>query len=217
MAKEESGGHMRRITSFLKDQRGDAIMLEASLVFTLTIFMLVFILALFSAVAQRAAILIITEESAAKAAQIYAYAKADAMSGEISQEDAVSVDCLRYILHPGGLVEAAKRRIEDYASFRLKKTTFAIIAGDPEVELAVVDDAMSRRHLEVSVSGRFISPFHGALEHFGFGALAEYVQTAQADCLDLIDYMNTVDFADDATSFDWLDSGAMETLNAALK
>jgi hypothetical protein len=192
-------------------------MVESMMVFIVTLFVLLFILSVFFLLCQRANIIITANETAARAAQVYGFTMANALTGDVG--DSGNLNEVKYYRYFGesSLIRPAEERVEAFGVLRLRKTTFAMELQAPVASLAVVDDAMSRRHVEVTITGSYTVPFGGALEYFGLDGHQEYSHTAYADCLDLIDYMNTVDFVDDATSLKWMNNNSIKAIDSILK
>ena len=199
-----------------KGMRG-AIMLESLIVFTITIFLLFFILAAFSTMFQRFNIQIIANETAARLAQTYEYAlKAETLTGNVSIDDAVSVDPYRYF-NEESLINATDRKAKEYGEARLKKTTFTKNVEEPRVSANVIPDSLGRRHIELKIEGSYRVPFGEMLGHLGFSDISNYSVVAYADCIDLSNYINTVGFVDNWTSGRQLNSDFIKMINSAIK
>ena len=184
-----------------KNNKG-AIMMESLIVYTITLFLLFLILAIFSVLFQRWNLQTIANDAAARMAQTYRLNKADEITGEVSIEELTEVGIYRYV---GNLVSnkmetAIDKRVSNYASWRLQKTTFTKDVKEPVIKATVHPDALGRRHLEVSIVGEYRVPFAEAMNFFGFGKTVEYEVKAYADCIDMIDYINFVDYVDTQTN-----------------
>lgn len=206
---------MRYIRKNKKDEKG-FIMLESLIVYTTTIFLLFLILAIFSVLYQRWNIQTVANESATRIAQTYRLIEADTSTGYVTSDQLTQVERYRYFFNNKAYEDAAKAKIEEYASNRLKKTTFTKDIEEPEIDVKVVHDAMSRRHIEVAIIGKYSVPFGEAMAYFGFPGVIEYKTTAYADCVDLIDYLNTITFIDSQTSLTQFGTETVKMLNAFL-
>jgi len=200
----------------LKNEKGE-VMLESLIVYSVTIFLLFFILAIFSVLFQRWNIQTIANESATRVAQTYKLMDADVDTGYVSKSEVAEVREYRYIWKNTELQNSAKTKIEDYASERLKKTTFTKNVTEPQFDIKVVNDSLSRRHVEVKITGEYAVPFVQALSYFGFDSTTKYEVTAYADCVDIIDYVNTVDYVETQTSLNQFGSKTIGLVNAILK
>lgn len=184
-----------------KNEKG-AIMIESLIVYTITLFLLFFVLALFSVLFQRWNLQTIANDAAARMAQTYRLNKADEITGKVSVDELTEVGIYRYA---GNLITkkmetAIDKRVSDYASWRLQKTTFTKNVKDPVIKTVVHPDALGRRHIEVTIVGEYRVPLAEALSFFGYGKTVEYEVKAYADCVDMIDYINFVDYVDTQTN-----------------
>ena len=188
------------------------------IVYTITIFLLFFILAIFCVLFQRWNIQVIANESATRVAQTYRFSDADTVTGEVKESEITNVEQYRYLFGNAETLEAsAQDRIQTYAKDRLKKTTFTKDVVEPTVTVKVVRDALARRHVEVTIKGEYSVPFGEALSYFGFGSTTVYETTAYAECLDFSDYINTVDFVEDRVSLSDFDSSFIGMVDKILK
>lgn len=170
-------------------------MLEALIVYPITLFLLFFILCLFSILFQRWNMQVIANETAMRIAQTYKLTEADVMTGEITADEIVEVKPFRYFLgNKEELKNSAAQKATQYATTRLLATTYTKFVDGPKIDVNVVSDALARRHIEVTVKGTYSVPFGEALSYFGFGSTIEYETKGYADCIDLIDYINTTKY-----------------------
>lgn len=179
-----------------------AIMLESMIVYPVTLFLLFFILAIFSVLFQRWNLQTIANDAAARMAQTYRLDDADEITGYVSEDELVSVGAYRYA---GNLITkkmetSIDKRVSDYAGWRLTKTTFTKNISPPVIKAVVHPDALGRRHIEVTATGEYAVPFGEALSYFGFDSTIVYEAKAYADCVDIIDYINLVDYVDTQTN-----------------
>ncbi len=112
---------------------------------------------------------------------------------------------------------AAKLKIQNYINRRLDHTSFVNKLAEPEISFEVKKDALSNRHVKVTVTEKFTVPFGEALTYFGYSNVIQYEATAYAECLDIIDYINMVDFVDQQTSLKALGSDTVKMVNSILK
>jgi hypothetical protein len=89
--------------------------------------------------------------------------------------------------------------------------------SDIDVTTEIKSDYLARRHVEVTVTSKFVVPFHNAFEYIGLGNALTYRATGYADCVDLLDYLNTVEFVDHATDPKrWFKSKTVKAINSLL-
>lgn len=176
------------------NEKGE-IMLEALVVYIVTICLLFLILAFCSVLYQRWNIQTIANEVASKAAQTYRFIDASISSGEVTEKQISDVRIYRYLWNSNELKDGTENRVIEYASWRLQKTTFAKNVVEPQFDIAIVHDSLARRHIEVCITGAYTVPLGDILYYFGLNSVIDYSVTAYAECVDIIDYVNTVDFA----------------------
>jgi len=192
---------MRRRNWNQKNTRG-AIMLESLIVYPMTLMLLFFILAIFSVLFQRWNLQTIANDAAARMAQTYRLNEADEISGYVTEDELTAVGPYRYVgnVFTKNMEESIDKRISDYASWRLEKSTFTKHVQEPTIKTVVHPDALGRRHLEVTITGAYTVPFGEVMSYFGFEYPIVYEVKAYATCIDMIDYINFVDYVDTQTN-----------------
>ncbi len=192
---------MRRRNWNQKNTRG-AIMLESLIVYPMTLMLLFFILAIFSVLFQRWNLQTIANDAAARMAQTYRLNEADEISGYVTEDELTAVGPYRYVgnVLTKNMEESIDKRISDYASWRLEKSTFTKHVQEPTIKTVVHPDALGRRHLEVTITGAYTVPFGEVMSYFGFEYPIVYEVKAYATCIDMIDYINFVDYVDTQTN-----------------
>lgn len=177
-------------------------MLESLIVYPVTIFLLFFILAVFSVLFQRWNIQTIANDAATRMAQTYRLNEADEMTGYVTMDELIDIGIYRYAgnLVTKNMEKSIEKRVSEYALWRLEKTTFTKNVTEPTIKAIVHPDSLGRRHIEVIVTGEYTVPFGEILSYFGFGSTIVYEAKAYADCVDIIDYINLVDYVDEQTN-----------------
>lgn len=193
------------------------VMLEGLIVYTITVFLLFFLLAIFSVLFQAWNVQTIANETAAKAAATYKLADSDLADPYVSVDQITGISRFRYWFDDDSLEREAETKSFEYSQDRLQKTTYTKAVTQPEVAVQVKEDTLARRHIEVTITGEYTVPFGEALSYFGFDSIAHYETTASAECLDLIDYIDTVDFAGKQCSLDILGSSLVGAINKMMK
>ena len=193
------------------------VMLEGLIVYTSTVFLLFFLLAIFSVLFQAWNVQTIANETAAKAAATYKLADSDLADPYVSVDQITGISRFRYWFGDDSLEREAETKSFEYSQDRLQKTTYTKAVTQPEVAVQVKEDTLARRHIEVTITGEYTVPFGEALSYFGFDSIAHYETTASAECLDLIDYIDTVDFAGKQCSLDILGSSLVGAINKIMK
>lgn len=190
-------------------------MLEALIVYPITMFLLFFVLAIFSVLYQRWNLQTIANETVTRMAQTYRLDEADESTGYVKEEELVEVGRYRYFVS-SKMEEKINERVSNYAQWRMANTTYTKNVREPEIEVEVVSDGLGRRHLELTVSGEYSVPFGEFLGYFGFDKTTVYEVTAYADTVDIIDYINFVDYVDTWTSLKQFKSSTLNLINAVL-
>ena len=193
------------------------VMLEGLIVYTITVFLLFFLLAIFSVLFQAWNVQTIANETAAKAAATYKLADSDLADPYVSVDQITGISRFRYWFGDDSLEREAETKSFEYSQDRLQKTTYTKAVTQPEVAVQVKEDTLARRHIEVTITGEYTVPFGEALSYFGFDSIAHYETTASAECLDLIDYIDTVDFEGKQCSLDILGSSLVGAINKMMK
>lgn len=193
------------------------VMLEGLIVYTITVFLLFFLLAIFSVLFQAWNVQTIANETAAKAAATYKLADSDLADPYVSVDQITGISRFRYWFGDDSLEREAETKSFEYSQDRLQKTTYTKAVTQPEVAVQVKEDTLARRHIEVTITGEYTVPFGEALSYFGFDSIAHYETTASAECLDLINYIDTVDFAGKQCSLDILGSSLVGAINKMMK
>lgn len=187
--------------------------MEAMIVYLITMFLLFFVLAVFSVLYQRWNLQTIANETVSRMAQTYRFDSVDDSNGEVTEEQLVAVGRYRYFVSKK-MEEKINERISKYAQWRMTNTTYTKNVREPEISAVVVSDGLGRRHIELTITGEYSVPFGEFLDYFGFPGTTTYEVHAYADTLDIIDYINFVDYVDTWTSLKQFKSGTINLINA---
>lgn len=192
-------------------------MLEALIVYTVTIFLLFLVLAMFAVFYHIWNIQTIANEAASLAAQTYKLGNSPTDTGYVTLKEVCDIDEYRYMFgNDMDLEKKADSRVKLYANTRLDHTSFVHKLAEPEISVEVKKDALASRHIEVTISETFTVPFGQALDYFGYDSTIVYEAKAYADCIDLIDYITMVDYTEQQTSLSKFGS-FVKMIDAVLK
>lgn len=191
-------------------------MLESLMVYTVTLLLLFLILAVFILLYQEWNVHTIANESVTRVAQTYKLQDANTSTGETTPEDVADIPMYRYMTGGSSYEAAAKRRLRTYTRERLRQTTFAKEAAAPSIAAKVESDALARRHLELEITCYYRIPFGDALELIGMHNYITCNATAYAQCLDLGDYMTTVQYIDNHAGFDTITGSVGSAIDSIL-
>lgn len=194
-----------------------AVMLESLIVYPVTIFLLFFILAIFCVLFQRWNIQTIANEAVARMAQTYRLDEGNESTGYVTEDQLNDVAIYRYVSNKRSATMKldVTEKIADYAGWRLTATTFAKSIEEPNASVEVREDSLGRRHLELTLKGEYAIPFGEALAFFGYDSTIKYETKAYAECVDIIDYINFVDYVKQQTSQSRFDSKVLGLIDAA--
>lgn len=194
------------------------IMLESLIVYSVTLLLLFFILAIFSVLYQRWNIQTIANETATRMAQTYRFSTADESSGYVSQSTLTGVGPYRYLTNAitNTMESDIETRMNSYAKWRLTKTTFAKNVKQPTCAVKVIHDDLGRRHVELTITGEYAVPFGSVLGVFGFDETTVYETTAYAECVDIIDYVNLIDYVKTQTDLSRFGSKTLGLIDSVL-
>jgi len=190
------------------------IMLEGLLVVIVTMFLLLFVIAMFSYLFFRWNIQTAANDTAARYAQSYSYI---AYGGNVSLDTGkpamvgdISIDPYRYIF----LHSPEKTTAIDYANDRLRKSTAGFAIGSPKIDIKIISDIIGRRHVEVKITGNYKVLMQDvfAIKIFRLDRVFSYEVYGYADCVDLLDYLNTVNYIEWVAN-DALNSKVVDLLN----
>lgn len=177
-------------------ERGE-IMVESTIIVTLTLMILVWLLALGFLHYQRYVATVVTNDAAVKIAATYNNPTSDIIMGYVTSEELWERDLYRNFGDKdtvGSLYQTNQKRTEAYVKYMLDRTNFMGVVKDVDVKMTLVHDSLGRRHIEVVTRCAFNTPFAGLLDYFGMGEVATYESTASADCSDMAEYIVSVDY-----------------------
>lgn len=200
-----------------------SITIEATLV-TVTCLAALFIMIGIGMVLYRQSLVTaVANQTASDMAMIYPYLDRDPNTGFTAQYDFDDADSLyRYFLWKA---EHFKSENEDkaqwYANALLEQGALSIMTAPVDVAVSVTAGNALRRNITVTITDIYEIPFAGIFEMFGLPEEIEITAAATAECVDMIDYMNTTNFLnyvmDKATPFSDLISAVDKWITWAKK
>ena len=195
-------------------ERG-AIMLEGMIVTVITLFVLIWILGLGFVYYQRYLTTVVTNDAAAKVASTYNNPNSDIIMGYVSTE-ALSGRNLYRRFAADGLQLTNEERAGAYVRYTLDKANFTGVVDNVDVELKLVMDSTLRRHVELTTTCTYDTPFGEGLEMFGMEGIHTYQVKACADCTDYADYISTVDYGSAWADGTFIGSGLIGSITSLL-
>ena len=172
-------------------------MLEGMIVVVITLFVLIWLLGLGFLYYQRYITTVVTNDAAVKVASTYRNPTSDIIMGYVTTEDLSNRDLYRNFnsdSEASDLRETNEDRAASYIKYILDLANFTGVVKDVQVELTLVTDSLVRKHVEITTTCTFDTPFGEGLELFGMSGTNTYSVTACADCTDFSDYIATVDY-----------------------
>ena len=180
--------------TFRREETG-SLMVDGMIAMLLTIMVLVFLMSIGFLLYQQWIVSTVANDTAARLAQRYPYLTAEMVSGYVSEDDANDVPLMRYL---GSDLEAENGvRGKSFALSCLSQSSLATPVSTPAVTVSVPQDSLGRRHVEVTITAEYEIPFGGALTYFGLDGTLTYHATGRAACIDLLDYVTSVEAAVD--------------------
>lgn len=196
----------------VKRESGE-VMIEGMIVMIITLFILIWILGLGFLYYQRYLVTAVTNDVAHKIASTYHNPDSDIVMGYIEAEDLADRDLYR-LFEDNSLFEMNKLKAKAYVEHQLNKTNFAGTLDDVQVQMKMVQDSPFRKHIEITTVCAFSTPFGEGLGIFGMDGLVKYQTIARAECTDIADYLNTVEFSHRVLSGDDFKSRFIDFINA---
>lgn len=191
----------------IQEEKG-AVMLEGMLVMVITMIVLVWLMALGFVYYQRYTTTVVTNDAAVKIAATYNNPTSDIIMGYVTTEDISGRPLYRGFGGDSNLSAVNKERAAEYIRYMLNRTNFAGVLENVDVEMELVQDSYVRKHVELTVTCTYHTPFGMALEFFGMDGRRTYSVTACSDCTDVAEYYSTVHFANTLMDGSYLDDGS---------
>lgn len=202
-----------------KSEKGE-LMIESMIIVILTLFLLIWILAVGFIYYQKNLVTTIANDAAVKVAATYSDPSMDLIMGYTSVEDFSNRPLYRNYT-TGKLKTANEKNAQAYVRYMLKRTNFLgtieDLEADVDVKLRLVLDSPMRKHVEVTTTCTFQTPFGEVFSLFGMDREITYQSTGYADCTDLADYLATTDFAARLAGGKVVKSKVLDCLNSIIK
>lgn len=178
---------MKKIT----DENGNVV-IEASIVVTIAVVMVVVMINLGLMIYQQSLIDAVAKETAVSVANVYACTYRDPIYGYIDDSEFYKTDLYRYVknVFTGSHTTASQRKGEWYGLYKLK--TGSLMKDDSPDVSVVVDrkpGTLIQHQVVVTIETEYEMPLTAI---WGGNNKATYKTVAKADCIDLLDYFNTI-------------------------
>ena len=179
------------IKRLLRGDDSGSLMLDGMISMLITIMVLVFLMSFGFLLYQQWIVTSAANDTATRVAQSYAYPNTDPVMGYLNKDMVATASVFRYV--GNSLAFQNERKGENFAAWSLKRSSLATPVADPQIQVSERYDSLARRHVEVTITAEYEIPLGGALQYFGMDRTITYTATGEAVCIDLLDYLNTVD------------------------
>lgn len=197
----------------LKNKNQGMIMLEAVMVLAMSCVLFFMLFMITFIYYQEWTIKTIADSTAAQIAQSYKLPDSE-MNGKADKNMIVNIDPYRYFLLRKNILKTKNEtKAKLYVIDSYKKASILKNLDNPTVTMELKSDSLSRRHITVHIKGTYKVPF----QMLFLPNDITYDIEGSAECLDLIDYLNTVDYVDNVTSLSLLNSKIIQAINSVLK
>lgn len=173
------------------DEKGNVV-IEASIVMTIAVVMIAVLINLGIMLYNRNLMNTVASDAAVDVANVYSSTFRDPMYGYIDDKEFYKTDLYRYLVNlvTSSHDEAAERKATWYSLYSLKKGELSEIE-DPKVHVDIVPKpgTLIRHQVVVTIEAEFDMPLTAI---WGGDNRANYTAQGRADCIDLLDYFNTV-------------------------
>ena len=176
-------------------------MIEAMIVVLVVMTIFVFFLSLLFLYYERWNVQYIADDVASKVADAYKYnpdtteIKAGSIKVDLSDEKLYRYGGLFGRQEALDTLESnSQKNANEYIKKMFALTSFAKPKKKETCEVDIVEDALGRRHVRVEVTGTYAIPFGGGLEMVGMDGVRTFSASSVAECVDLIDYIGTVNY-----------------------
>lgn len=207
---------LKKLFNKVKDEKSGEITIEAMLVTIPTIFVLLFLLSLGFLLYQHWNMQVAVDDATGKIAGTYSVYEANNRTGEVLEDDYTKIAPYRALpMKAEQYAVKCEKRIKSYLGKRLYLTSFANPAGEPDIKCEINSVGYARKVLKVKATARFRIPFSEGLELFGMSGYRTYTATSSADCADMLDYINAIQFAKVAPNY--IDSSVADAITSWMK
>lgn len=177
-----------------KNEIGE-IMLEGMIVMIITLFIVIWLLAVGFIYYERYITNIVVNDTAVKIASTYNNPTSDIVMGYVTTEDLQNRDLYRNFASLNDLKDINEERSKAYIAYMLDNTNFKGVVKDTNVKMELVQDSMLRKHIKITLNCTYNTPFGYVLDYFGMDTSSKYSVSASAECIDYSEYMSVVNGA----------------------
>lgn len=173
------------------NEKGNVV-IEASIVLTITVVMIAVLINLGIMLYNKNLMDTIATETAVDVANVYASTYRDPMYGYMDESEFYKTDLYRYVanIFVSTHDNAAERKATWYSLYSLKKRQLSKIE-DPKINVEVIKKpgTLIQHQIVVEIEAEYAMPLTAI---WGGNNKTVYKAVGKADCIDLLDYFNTV-------------------------
>lgn len=190
-----------------------AVAIEGMIIMIFLIFFLTFLLSFGILLYQQWVVEFTAQDVSSRLGQSYAYPNTDPVMGYIHRDMKAALSPYRYL---GSRLEYRNEvKGEKYAAWSLEQCSLVKPEGDPKIVVETVYDNFAQRHIVVDITVTYKIPLGGALKYFGLKDQLTYHATGRAMCLDVSDYIHSVNSANTLCGINF-GSKALGAVNSVL-
>ena len=176
----------------MKNEKGEVVV-EASIVLTITIVFITVLIYLGFFIYQYTNLQVVANHTATSVAQVYASECKDPIYGYISESEFFKTDLYRNLtnIFTKALDETNKRKAEWLSIYRLKKGSM-LKFDDPQIEVDIEQKPgkIIQKQVVITIKQKMNLPLSSL---WGSNSDSYVTVVGRADCLDLLEYFNMVD------------------------
>ncbi len=175
----------------VKSQSGNVV-IEASIVMTISVVMVVVLINLGFIIYQQSLINSVAQSTASNIANVYSSNYREPFYGYMDESEFYKTNLYRYVgnVFTSNQDESATRKAEWSALYKLKKGS---LINDDKIkvsaEVVTKKGAVFKHQVVVTIESEYEIPITAV---WGSESKMKYKTVARADCVDLIDYFNTI-------------------------
>ena len=175
-----------------RDYENGNVVIEASIVMTIAIVMVAVLINLGIMIYNKSLMDSVANEVAVDVANVYASTYREPIYGYIDDCEFYKTDLYRYVSNffTSSHDKSSERKVQWLSFYRLKKNSLSKIE-DPKVEMEVIKKpgTIIRHQIVVKITAKYEMPLTAI---WGGDNKVVYVAEGRADCIDLLDYFNTI-------------------------
>lgn len=182
-----------------KNEQGGFVLIEATYIIVLITFVVAILIGFMLVIFQKYQVQVLANQAAARIGRLYPYIEVEPTTGKVSRYDILNTNKIfsstgLFRNFGDGQKSTNANRAQDYAE-HLMASRSLMSPTSQVVEATVVTDSFAKRHIEVKIQATFKVPMGGFFKFFGLPGETTYTATGRAECVDMLDYVNAVSYA----------------------